>query len=278
MTDQLQSHRWLVDGTRITPPPEWIALRQRVDELAAMQRLNLWRLIQAVITGDGDLPTLKALAVAEVYPSDVVDQVNAAAHDELSRLYEPVAQRNYRTLAAKFDDAAKRFTACCSRVDVSAVPAEIIDANSKALQAWKDAAVIATELEDLVMQLGCTAELCGMPSDLFAMTFDNNTALIPLTVDTTNLHRRKLWQAWHSTDGRCRRWGPLADLGAKIRAASDPAAVALFPPPAETGVRFEYTESGFKSVPFDPEDPENHTGPVSKLVNAITGRAEEFPS
>src|SRR5262245_54431428 len=195
MTSSLTAHTWLVDGSTVEPPRLWRELRERYDTFAAMQRPNLLKLSEAVLTGDGDITTLRSLAISECYNSDVTDQVAAAARLELCRLWEPVAAKNYHGLADRFNDAAKRFTACTTRVDVNAVPAEIIDADAKALTALKSAVAISTELEDLMMPLGCAAELCGAASDLFTMSFDNNTALIPLCLDVTNVHKRKLWEA-----------------------------------------------------------------------------------
>jgi hypothetical protein len=271
MTASLQSFVWLADGTGLTPPAEFTAIRERVDTLAAMSRPNLLRLTEAVRTGNGDLATLRSLAISECYTSDIVEQVYAAARLELCSLWEPVGAKNYHGLADRFNDAAKRFTACTSRVDVNAVPAEIIDADSKALAAWKSAAAISIELEDLMMPLACAAELAGMGSDLFAMTFDDNTALIPLCVDVTGQHRRRLWDAWHSTESRCGRWGSLAALGVKIRAASNPEALQLFPPPQLPGVAFVPGPSGTTVEPFDPEDLDQ-AGVIKRLADAMTGR------
>ena len=46
------------------------------------------------------------------------------------------------------------------------------------------------------------------------------------------------------TDGRCGRWGALAQLGAKIRVTANPEALQLFPPPATAGVRFVQRPDG----------------------------------
>jgi hypothetical protein len=42
---------------------------------------------------------------------------------------------------------------------------------------------------------------------------------LALTVDPSSLHRRKVWECWETTEGRCGRWSALAALGARLRAA-----------------------------------------------------------
>jgi hypothetical protein len=56
------------------------------------------------------------------------------------------------------------------------------------------------------------AELCGVYSG-------DETTLLPLVIDPTGCHRRRLWESWRANDARCGRWSALAGLGARIRAA-----------------------------------------------------------
>ena len=77
---------------------------------------------------------------------------------------------------------------------------------------WLDTAKNAAALDRLVPILQAAAELCGVYSG-------DDTALLPLVIDTSSLHRRRVWEAWKAAGERCGRWSALAALGARIRAA-----------------------------------------------------------
>src|SRR5262249_19780179 len=77
---------------------------------------------------------------------------------------------------------------------------------------WLDAAKHAARLDWVVPVLCAAIEICGISA------VDDNASQ-PLLIDTSNLHRRRVWEAWKAVGVRCARWSGLAGLAARIRAA-----------------------------------------------------------
>jgi hypothetical protein len=214
--DPLSQHVHLVDAISsiAPPPPAWTELRQRWDEFTAFTDVPMReQLVAAVLAGAGDIPMLRALANAEALPerSDIVIAVRAEVYPRLIAAYSEVARSNYARVAKEFDAAATEFTAAAKRCDPEASSDSIVGQPDPVRKGWLDSTVCATKLEQLVPILRAAAELCGVSTA-------DDTALLPLLVDPTGCHRRRLWEAWQAAGERTGRWGALAGLGARIRA------------------------------------------------------------
>jgi hypothetical protein len=302
MSATLSSHIWLVDSllpAGVSPPPEWTRLRSRYDDVATMQRPILNKLIASVLKPSGqDLAELRAMAIAEVRTSDVTDQVAAAVHAELERLWAPQSSRVYKTIGAQFDSVAKEFVAAAKSVDVESSAATIVD-DPQHIEAWRAAPQLAEQLDRLLDPLAAAAQLAGAPGNLMAMDFDPALIQLPLTIDTDGQHRRRLWRSWHALPAqqpddfsgplttvsrlpeepppsRCRRWSRLVyECKATIRAHPAPAEVELFTVPQPVGVKFvPRRDGGHDMVRHDPEDIA-HPSVIKKLAGALTGRSSD---
>jgi hypothetical protein len=116
---------------------------------------------------------------------------------------------------------------------------------------------LAEQLDGLLDPLAAAAELCGAPSTLMDMTFDPALIKLPLTVDLSGQHRRRLYRCWRGMPreepdepltaslpeaplpSRCRRWSKLFyECRATISAHPNPAKLQLFEVPQPVGVRF----------------------------------------
>ena len=125
---------------------------------------------------------------------------------------------------------------------------EVINADTKIRTAWTEAQQHAAQLTATLPALRAAASLAGI-------TANTDEVLIPLTADVTGLHRRKVWEAWNTTDGRTARWGALIRLGATIQAA-DLNNLEPYRRPRPMQVRQEHNGIGVRHVEFDPEDAE----------------------
>jgi hypothetical protein len=88
--------------------------------------------------------------------------------------------------------------------------------------------------------------------------------LLPLLIDASGLHRRRVWEAWQANGERTGRWGALAVLGAPIRACPlDEFEPYRTPKPL---IRKQFPVGGpdskgiYRPVLIDPED-EDYTPP-----------------
>jgi hypothetical protein len=147
--------------------------------------------------------------------------------------------------AGMFNAVADQFTRAAATIDPETTTmSELATAGDKQRKAWADAEVTAHQLSALVPVLRAAAQLTGL-------RVDTTEAEIALTVDTTGLHVRRLWECL-SHEGRTARWGPLVSLGATIRAHTlDDFEPYRQPKPMGT----KEPRPGFY-VEFDPEDEE----------------------
>src|SRR5262249_48175289 len=121
-----------------------------------------------------------------------------------------VATENYAKVAEIFDAAASQFTACAKQVDVEASGESMVDQPDKARKAWLDARKYAHRLGKLLPSLHAAAQLAGIPESAGRDAGPRGASrrdavLIALSVNVTDQHRRRVWEAWESTGG-CGRW------------------------------------------------------------------------
>lgn len=235
-------------------PPEWIDIRNRFVDFTYLQSPTLALLANAVIDGDNaTLPALRAQALAEATAlppaeAEVTNSVQAAVLARLRHIYAPHAVPNYRLIADGFTKTASKLAAAMKVVDPDTEPSEVINADAKTRTAWTEAQQYALQLTSRVPSLRAAANLAGIR----AYTDD---VLLPLTADVSGLHRRRVWEAWDTTEGRTGRWGALIRLGATLRAA-DLNTLEAYRKPKPMEVRQQHNGIGVRHVSFDPEDAE----------------------
>jgi hypothetical protein len=181
-----------------------------------------------------------------------VDQTVAGiVEQKLRELYAPAAGRNHATAQTRFNDAAESFVSAANTVDVEAPATDIVNAPDDQRQAWTAAEQLAAALDTALPILTVAAQLANAHID------DNDGSALTLCVSPLDMGRRALWQAWETTDGRTRRWGALAKLGAKIRAANLSDIVAYRrPQPIETRLQPVPGQYGiYDNITVDPEAP-----------------------
>ena len=221
-----------VREANIPVPSEWLAVQRRYTDFIELPDTGVDRLAAAVVSGDGDIAALRALALTEesargTADSAIVERVQSAVLDEMLAAYGKVAQGNYRLAAAKYENAAKKFCAAADHIDPEVNSDVLVTATSAARSAWMDAPALAADLEENYRILCAAASLAGADPDVCVIGVNTPVDLaevqIGLGCDPGKTHRRKVWAAFVKTGGRTGRWGALAALGVKLRAASDPA-------------------------------------------------------
>ncbi len=252
----------------VEPPKAWTALNERFTAFVADKGDATERLTRAVIEGDAEaISALRPLALTEALADaqpQIAGMVNTAVRtavlNELTNTWARHADATYKSLAAKFDTAAKKFIAAADLADPEADAETILTGSDKARTAWTEAPMIAAQLDELMPALHAAAVLCGTIS---AKGSDPLT-LLPMTVDVINQHRRHLWTAWRS-DGRAGRWSALVALGATIRAHPDPASIEPYRTPKPYETRTQTTAGETRVYQVDPEDAdyEPEPGPFS---------------
>lgn len=185
------------------PPADWLAPRARWDRLLEFDAVPLReRLVAAIIDAtDEDVPTLKALAMAEAAGSrgDVIADVRAQVYPHLAAAYSEAAADSYAKVAAVFSAAATKFTAAAKQCNAEADSDAIVGEPDSVRRRWLDAAKHAAELNRLTPILCAAAELCGISTA-------DDTMLLPLVIDATGCHRRRVWEAWKAPGARCGLW------------------------------------------------------------------------
>ena len=240
----------------VEPPPEWTELQRRFADYLDRRVDTAAQLAAAVMAGDPDaIAALQPLAIAEAtgrarpeIAATVTNTVRAAVTDRLHAIYETRAVEVYGTIAAKFNSSAEKFTATTELADPNADPESVVAAPAKVRTAWSDAPLLAAELDELLPALHAAAELCGVPTPT-----PPDGLLLPLCVDTTGHHRRRLWEAWRNR-GRAGRWSALTTLGATIRAHPHPADIEPYRPPRPMETRTATRDGETRVYQVDPED------------------------
>ena len=262
-TDPLDDHVALVETVEaagIAPPQEWQALRTRLRSFGELadQTPQRDQLVAAVVGGaDANVPLLRALALAEVanhaQTTTIVGAVRNAVLARMRELYDAVAADNYASVGEKFDTACKRFVTVASTVDVEADPVSMIEQPDKVRRSWLDAEAFGNAITKLLPAMAASARLAGIPDT------DSDSTVLPLVADLSGVHKRRAWEAWVTTTGRCNRWGALLKAGAVLRACPlDEHQSYTEPRPMETREEHIRDETGrvvaTRRVPHDPED------------------------
>jgi hypothetical protein len=302
-TRELRPYLGLVDqlaGAGLPPPDEFQRHRERLGELqgavADGHRMRD-RLAEAVLGDGGDIPGLYAAALAEASGAsaapDVLEPLHGRILAAMQAVYAPSAQAHYRVLRDRFNTTAKAFASCAKLVDPG-TGADAVIGDSHALEAWRDAAVHAAALDDLVEPVVAAAELVRGPGEPSGLGVSRAPLEIGLFVgDLEYLHRRQLWAAWldqpvpqvgplttpalkpptQSEPTRGGRWTRLHRIGAPIRCVGDPVGMDLYGAPQPMGVKQVTQPAGAADNPRRPEwvrfDPEDEATPPRRPLARI---------
>jgi len=237
LPERFTAHRRLVatiTDAGVTPPTRWTELNDRLNDFLALENTAAHRLADAVVEPkrNTDLAMLRVMALAEesAGPERVARihrVVVGAVEEQMNAAYSDAAMDVYRTVAAQFDAAADGFTAAATACDPEAPATDLVSAPEDQRQAWLTAELDAVRLDAALPVLIAATQLANTrieaPTRLapgWWRAQPADAALIALCVDTSGLHRRRIWEAWQHTGGRTKRWGALVALGARIRAHS----------------------------------------------------------
>lgn len=209
------------------------------------------RLAASILDGT-DSGDLYALALAE--EADAIRQANVqikvaeAVYPALRREYSKVAEANWRALADRFNATAAALAEAVKTVDPDTAPESLMDAPTKTRQAWAEAPMRATELDAQIEAMVTAANLHDTRIGA------GQESRIALTVRTESAHRRRLWEAWETTEGRAHRWAALIKAGVRIGAPETLDGFTQYRRPKELEMRYERSEWGHRPVLADPED------------------------
>jgi hypothetical protein len=258
----------------IEPPAEWSALLCRYADYIELGNHAIDRLIAHLVnpTNGADLTHLRANALVEEVAragddSSINGRVQEAVLRQLVASYATVAQRNYETVARRFNDVAKRFADYCRAVNVEGSPEALLAASPAGREAWLGAPSVSVELEETLRVLLAAAALNGARPDVAFVTAATDTETqefqIGLACDPGKAHRRRVWEAWAAKKGRTGRWGALSALGVRLRAAKDPAAAAPYARPEQLRT---VVNAGGRLESWDP-----HDGPLPPNWRPVPG-------
>lgn len=203
---------------------------------APMERIGeLHGLALAANASNQEKATVHNALAGSVYP---------ALRDE----YSKTAESNYKTLAKKFNETAATFAKACASIPPETPAEQLIHASEAKRRAWTDAGVASMELTAQLPALIEAARLAGL-------NLRTNDDALGLTIKPGELHRRLVWEAWHTNTGRTGRWGAILTLGAPIEATPlNEYTHYREARPIET--RYEYNGVGHRPIEVDPEDGE----------------------
>ncbi len=258
LNDPYASHTTAVDvlaDAGITPPQEWTALRDNFNQFASDELTEdvIGQLTDAIAAGKlKEVPRLHALALGRMAASSqnvasVTNDVKARITRRLFDLYAPVAESNYAKAAQTFDHWAAVFTAAASAVDPESPAEDIVALDDDQRHAWTVAQEAKFQLSASLEVLKAAAKLCGHDNA------DSREYGPPLACDTSGHHRRRLWEAWDTTEGRTGRWGALHAMGVTLRAAPL-GAIEPYRLPQPMEERWQKVGVGHQRVVVDPED------------------------
>lgn len=242
-----------------TVPQEHHDLRARWIEFLGVEMHGMERLRSAVIEGTGKLEDAYRDAVTEnaadgqmrvIIMQNIALAVIAAMRDQ----YATTAASNYATAADCYNATAKRLTDALAIVNPDAPESTMIGVPRKESDAYLSVPLVVLELDQHLDDLALAARLAGV------YTINDETMRLPMAANVSDLHRRRVWEAWRTTTGRGGRWHALVKAGATLKATATVTDLAPYrePEPVQvTQVRIGSNGiRGYKRVETDPEDAE----------------------
>jgi hypothetical protein len=221
-----------VEGVQI--PPGWFELRNRFSDYVDAPDSALDRLIHEVLhpNGGGPVSILKSAAISSeaataTAEAAVGDRVREAVLCELENMYAQNAERNYKLLAKRYNQAADQFTRASRACDLERDGNTLVGESPETMATWSAVPGLVADLEQARHHMLAAASLCdGIPADVAFVTgatdFPTMEFQIALSMDPGKAHRRRVWESWASQAGRSRGWHQLVQLGVKLRAPDVP--------------------------------------------------------
>lgn len=255
------------------PPAEHQALTERLAAYKSLTTPVTDKLIEAIVSGTGDIESLRAAARAEHAESRLDDAVETAIANRLAEIVREGAQDAYKAVQRAFNDAADKFAKAVAVIDPETAAEDVIALGDlKKQQAWRDAADLAAELDRLLLPLAAAATNAGAhhPAEndsTGSRTPHTYAMVIGLTVDSTGVDNiRDIWDPWFDAEGRAHTWGALLKAGARIRAVdlADYAPARI--PQRKLQRKVLREDQTYEFIEVDPESPDyvpvpNHETP-----------------
>jgi len=271
---KIDAQSWRREGARtqilakagFAPPDEHRAIAERLAAFTALGTPVTNRLIDAVVSGEGDIETLRAGALAEwdgnaLRLNEIVSNGVAAAQ---GRIVREVAGETYTAVQKRFNEAATAFAKASAVIDPEASPEEVISLGDLKKQgAWQEAAKLADELSGLLVPLLAAGANAGLVhpggADTAAsgsQSWQTKSMVLGLVADVTGVENIR--HAWDAIDGsgRTGAWGALLRVGAKIAAKDLDAYEPLRRPAPLIEKKVDRGDGTYGYVVLDPEAPD----------------------
>ncbi|WP_210686883.1 hypothetical protein [Mycolicibacterium sp. GESEQ-9] len=267
----LNSVSWQREGARTAilekagfqPPQEHAAIAERLARLEGMSEPVTARLVEAVVTGEGDAEQLRAGALAEVGGNvhRLNDLVRNGVERAQGRIVREVAAETYKAVQSSFNAAATAFAKAVAAADPETPAEDIISQGDLKIQkAWQDAAQHSAELDRLLVPVLAAAANAGLPHPAGADTSavagrspKTKSMVLGLVVDATGVENiRDVWTALDA-EGRTGAWGALLRVGAKIGAKNLDSYEPLRQPAQLVDRKVERGDGTYTWVTVDPE-------------------------
>ncbi|NOQ56876.1 hypothetical protein [Mycolicibacterium fortuitum] len=252
----------ILDRAGFSQPAAHQELKARWDAYEQLTTPVTEELVAAIVSGAGDVASLRAAARAEHVHSALDDAVGTAIAARLGEIVTEHAADIYKTVQTAFNKAATAFAKGAAVVDPETSPEDVLSLGDlKAQEAWRDSANLAAELDRLLLPLIAAATNAGVrhpgahdgvPGSRAPKT---RALALGLAVDASGVENYR--HAWDAVDavGRTGAWGELLRVGAKIRAVDladfQPARI---PKPKVQRKRLREDQT-YEFVELDPEDP-----------------------
>ncbi|WP_427018604.1 hypothetical protein ACQCSX_08765 [Pseudarthrobacter sp. P1] len=234
---------------------EYERISQRWNDYLTLETDARSLLVDAILGSETPerIAELHALALSEalrtpVTQATVINTAEIAMFPVLRNEYAKTAAANYETIRNTFNATAAKFKAAAATVNPEASAESLISTDDKTRTAWVNIAVTAQQLNRMIPALAAAARLAGA-------RVTTNADHLSLTTNPGTLHRRRVWEAWETTEGRTERWGAMTKLGATIHA---PALDSIKPyrEPAPMEIKQKHNGQGIVQFQHDPEDDE----------------------
>lgn len=258
-------HEWnkalqILARVGVEPPEEFGALEQRLEAFTRLRSPQTGKLVDALVSGEGDVESLRADALAEAAGEVAINaKITDAIWPRLVGILREAGPEFYTEIQKRLNTAWTAFAKLADQADVDLVDSEeVAKLDSKALVAWRDAKQLADELSQLIEALAVAAQIADHrahpahndESPSAANRYGDDMLELGLIVDIEGVHIRRLWEAYSCT-GRCGAWSGLHRLGVTVK-AKDLADYAPVRRPKELVRRANDKGEGWHLV--DPED------------------------
>ncbi|OBB10730.1 hypothetical protein A5731_22615 [Mycolicibacterium conceptionense] len=268
---KIDAPSWQREGARtailakagFTPPDEHAAIAERLARFTVLGTPVTTRLIDAVVSGEGDIEALRAGSLAE-WGGDahrLNEIVSNGVAEAQGRIVREVATETYQTVQKRFNETATAFAKAAAAIDPETAAEDVIALGDLKKQAsWQDAAQYAAELDALLVPLLAAAANAGLPHPAGKDTAaagsrspKTKSMVLGLVVDASNVENiRDAWSALDA-EGRTGPWGQLLRVNAGIAAKNLDAYEPLREPARLVDKKIDRGDGTFGYVTVDPE-------------------------